>query len=219
MQPYGQVHGAPAAAVYPPQPQPQQGFFPNAHISGPQQGFFPNANIAGPQQGFFPNANISGPQQMSQPAPVQVVPDLQKPAPQHGVWTTGIFGCMEDPLNVVVALFFPCITFGQVAEILDKGQTSCCCSGLSYCCAATCGCACFLTGSYRTRLRVNYGLPESPCADGLTHYFCDPCALSQEYRELRNRGLDPQLGWQGNMLCAQARTGMAPPGNQFISRG
>ncbi|CAH2053386.1 unnamed protein product [Thlaspi arvense] len=60
-------------------------------------------------------------------------------------------------------------------------------------------------------IRSKFGLPESPASDCLTHCFCEFCALCQEYRELKNRGLDPSLGWHGNMQVV-----MAPPMGQYM---
>lgn len=47
---------------------------------------------------------------------------------------------------------------------------------------------------YRSRMRGQYDLEEAPCVDCLVHVFCEPCALCQEYRELRNRGFDMGIG-------------------------
>uniref|UniRef100_A0A6N2N2U4 Uncharacterized protein n=1 Tax=Salix viminalis TaxID=40686 RepID=A0A6N2N2U4_SALVM len=43
---------------------------------------------------------------------------------QQQAWTTGIFDCLEDPSNAVITALFPCVTFGQIAEIVDNGQSS-----------------------------------------------------------------------------------------------
>jgi hypothetical protein len=37
-------------------------------------------------------------------------------------------------------------------------------------------------------------LEEAPCVDCLVHFCCETCALSQEYRELKNRGFDMGIG-------------------------
>ena len=55
-------------------------------------------------------------------------------------------------------------------------------------------CAYMYSCTYRTKLRALYSLPEEPCKDCCVHYFCVCCALCQEYRELKNRGLDPAIG-------------------------
>ncbi|MBA0787276.1 hypothetical protein Gotri_027135 [Gossypium trilobum] len=38
-------------------------------------------------------------------------------------WRTGLFDFMDDPMNALVTAFFPCLTFGQIAEIVDDGHT------------------------------------------------------------------------------------------------
>ncbi|KAL1803442.1 hypothetical protein ACET3Z_032089 [Daucus carota] len=96
--------------------------------------------------------------------------------------------------------FCPCITFGRIAEIVDKGNTSC---------AAACavhaligywtGCGWIFSCFYRSKMRKEYMLKKSPCGDCLVHFFCGLCALCQEHRELHIRGYDMSLGWKGNM--------------------
>ena len=56
------------------------------------------------------------------------------------------------------------------------------------------GCACLHSRLYRSRMRKQYNLPATPCGDCLVHFFCEPCALCQEHRELKNRGFDMSLG-------------------------
>ncbi|KAF8689313.1 hypothetical protein HU200_042109 [Digitaria exilis] len=83
-----------------------------------------------------------------------------------------------------LSFFCPCVAFGQVAETIDKGVTLLLHAGV-------CLLHCIYSCSYRRKLRALYGLPAEPCADGCVHCFCEPCALSQMYRELKNRGADP----------------------------
>jgi hypothetical protein len=47
---------------------------------------------------------------------------------------------------------------------------------------------------YRTKIRIRYGIDETPYEDVVSHIFYPCCSLSQEFRELWNRGLDPALG-------------------------
>lgn len=56
------------------------------------------------------------------------------------------------------------------------------------------GCSCLYSCFYRTKLRSQYSLPEGPCPDCLVHCCCESCALCQEYRELKNRGFDMDIG-------------------------
>uniref|UniRef100_A0A0E0HRK6 Uncharacterized protein n=1 Tax=Oryza nivara TaxID=4536 RepID=A0A0E0HRK6_ORYNI len=45
--------------------------------------------------------------------------------------------------------------------------------------------------SYRQKLRATFGMAPEPCADCCLQLFCDRCSLSQMYRELKNRGVNP----------------------------
>ncbi|XP_028774074.1 cell number regulator 2-like [Neltuma alba] len=105
----------------------------------------------------------------------------------------------------------PCVTFGQNAEVIDKGNTSCACAGITVYCLAHIGCACLYTFTYRGKLRGLFTyLPERPCYDFCVHCFCNYCAICQEYRELKNRGFDPSLGWSGNEQKMNKAT-LVPP--------
>ncbi|KAF3792563.1 hypothetical protein EJ110_NYTH08476 [Nymphaea thermarum] len=55
-------------------------------------------------------------------------------------------------------------------------------------------CGCLYAAFFRAKLRAQYRLPEKPAADWLVHCICEPCALTQEYRELQRRGFDPSIG-------------------------
>ncbi|KAG2411075.1 hypothetical protein LR48_Vigan325s000700 [Vigna angularis] len=94
----------------------------------------------------------------------------------------------------------PCITFGRIAEIVDRGSSSCGSSGALYTlvCCVTC-CACIYSCFYRSKMRRQHGLKGNGCTDCLIHCCCEPCALCQEYRELESRGFDMIIGWHGNV--------------------
>ncbi|KAF9671424.1 hypothetical protein SADUNF_Sadunf12G0046200 [Salix dunnii] len=206
-------------AAYPPQgPHP----FPNQPAQFPQQS--PQMNpmyTNGPNQpaNFPPQAPQQMPQAFPPQAPQNPCQAPQAPAqaqPQGGqfppktqvngipmqpvnqqqqAWTTGIFGCLEDPSNALITALFPCLTFGQVAEIVDNGQTTCGTNGMIYGLVGFfTGMACLVSCGYRSKLRARYGLIEDPAPDWLIHWLFEPCALCQEYRELNNRGLDPSIG-------------------------
>ncbi|KAI8538846.1 hypothetical protein RHMOL_Rhmol09G0135100 [Rhododendron molle] len=53
------------------------------------------------------------------PVPGIPVPARSSPGP----WSTDLFGCFEDVPNCCITFCCPCITFGQIAEIVDKGTT------------------------------------------------------------------------------------------------
>ncbi|KAL3575134.1 hypothetical protein D5086_023235 [Populus alba] len=150
----------------------------------------------------FPPQAFQNAYQAPQPQVAQFPP--KSPAPgipmqvmnqQQQAWTTGIFDCMDDPTNALITALFPCVTFGQVAEIVDNGQTTCGTNGMIYGMVAFCiAMPCIVSCSYRSKLRAKYGLVEDPAPDWLTHCLFEWCALCQEYRELNNRGLDPSIG-------------------------
>ncbi|KAL5818008.1 hypothetical protein ACOSQ3_026386 [Xanthoceras sorbifolium] len=136
-------------------------------------------------------------------------------------WSSGLFDCMNDPMNAVITALFPCLTFGQIAEIIDEGHTSCGTSGMLYGAIAFCiALPCIMSCTYRTKLRSKLDLPEAPAPDWITHFLCEWCALCQEYRELQSRGWDPSIGWQGNLArnqnMNQQQVAMMPPMNQTM---
>ncbi|XP_058079668.1 protein PLANT CADMIUM RESISTANCE 6-like [Magnolia sinica] len=219
----------PQAATYPPNNHPSQ--FPKPMGYGPQPVNFPPRDPAAtvpqqfpppppsPHKHFQQNVAAQGiPMQQQQFTPVPV----QRYGPNMGssAWTTGLFDCMDDPQNALITAFFPCLTFGQIAEIVDSGHTTCGTSGLMYgCIACLIALPCLLSCTYRTKLRSQYDLVEAPAPDWATHFLCEWCALCQEYRELRNRGLDPEIGWHGNMMKnqnQQPQVAMMPPMNQSM---
>ncbi|XP_027122502.1 protein PLANT CADMIUM RESISTANCE 7-like [Coffea arabica] len=132
-------------------------------------------------------------QQPAQAAPVAAVFSAAGP------WSTGLCGCFEETSNCCVTCCCPCITFGRNVEIIDQGTTSCAQAGIIYYCLAHVGCASCYSCTYRSKLRAYFNLSEDPCNDCLVHCFCLPCAVCQEYRELKNRGLDPSHGWIANV--------------------
>ncbi|KAL5553480.1 hypothetical protein UlMin_040881 [Ulmus minor] len=128
--------------------------------------------------------------------------------PVEGQWTTGLFDCFDDPSNCFFTCFFPCITFGRIAEIADKGTISRCRAGILY---YALGCVHGLYGAtYRTKLRSLFSLPEEPRSDLFLSCCCCAFSLCQQYRELQNRGVDPSIGWKSNVEKWK-REGLKPP--------
>ncbi|KAH1097969.1 hypothetical protein J1N35_014890 [Gossypium stocksii] len=115
-------------------------------------------------------------------------------------WSSGLCDCFSDWRNCCITCWCPCVTFGQIAEIVDKGSSSCGVNGALYTLiACVTGCACCYSCFYRAKMRQQYMLKKHPCGDCLVHCFCEYCALCQEYRELKSRGYDLSIGWHGNM--------------------
>ncbi|OIT07294.1 PREDICTED: protein PLANT CADMIUM RESISTANCE 2-like [Nicotiana attenuata] len=126
-------------------------------------------------------------------------------------WSTGLFDCCQDVHSCCLTCWCPCITFGRVAEIVDRGSTSCGVSGALYLLVlCVTGCSCLYSCFYRSKLRGQYFLDEIPCTDFCSHCCCETCALCQEYRELKNQGFDMAAGWYGNMEMCKRRGGLPP---------
>ncbi|KAL5225785.1 hypothetical protein ABZP36_012424, partial [Zizania latifolia] len=117
-------------------------------------------------------------------------------APARGGWTTGLCDCSDDCNSCCLACWCPCIPFGQIAEIVDRGTSSWALSAALYCLVlhvSAAMCQWVYSCAYRAKLRAAYGLPETPCSDCLVQFCCQACSIAQMYRELKNRGLDPAL--------------------------
>ncbi|KAF2311155.1 hypothetical protein GH714_019737 [Hevea brasiliensis] len=149
--------------------------------------------------------NVSS--QISPTAPA-VTNNFQLPV----AWSTGLCGCCEDVSSCCLTCWCPCITFGRIAEMVDRGSTACGVSGALYTLIlCLTGCSCLYSCFYRSKLRGQYFLEESPCSDCCIHFCCEECALCQEYRELKNRGFDMSIGrWHGNVERQKRAAAMAP---------
>ncbi|KAJ6697536.1 hypothetical protein OIU85_003864 [Salix viminalis] len=100
------------------------------------------------------------------------------------------FPVVGPPVCVAASL-----TSLTIAEIVDKGTTSCAISGAIYGILLWfTGCPCVYSCLYRTKMRKQLMFEERPCNDCLVHLCCDACALCQEYRELKHRGFDMAIG-------------------------
>ncbi|XP_049934953.1 protein PLANT CADMIUM RESISTANCE 6-like isoform X2 [Nymphaea colorata] len=111
------------------------------------------------------------------------------------------------PMAGMLTCSFPGITFGQNAEIIDHGSSSSASNAFTYGIIGGSG----YGYHYRTKLRGQFQLPEEPMTDYLVHYYCSTCALCQEHRELKNRGFDPTLGWQGTQERSNNGANGPPP--------
>ncbi|TYI43540.1 hypothetical protein ES332_A01G177100v1 [Gossypium tomentosum] len=112
-------------------------------------------------------------------------------------WSSGLCDCFSDWRNCCITCWCPCVTFGQIAEIVDKESSSCGVNGALYTLiACVTGCACCYSCFYRSKMRQQYMLKKHPCGDCLVHCCCEYCALCQEYRELKTRGYDLSDGME-----------------------
>ncbi|XP_058735411.1 cell number regulator 1-like [Vicia villosa] len=159
-------------------------------------------NHSHPPQGYvmqMPSYGIPHPYPPPPPPP-PYNSSSSRAIPRTHHWSTGLCRCLDDPGICLVTACCPCVTFGLIAEIVDKGDPSCTCNGTIYgALLGLTGLACLYSCYYRSKLRAQYDLPEAPCMDCLVHFCCETCALCQEYRELKNRGFDLSIGWEANM--------------------
>ncbi|XP_042487429.1 protein PLANT CADMIUM RESISTANCE 2-like [Macadamia integrifolia] len=123
------------------------------------------------------------------------------PRPQAPVpWSSALCCAGGDITNFCITCWCPCITFGQITDILDRGSPSGFLNGAIYALLRHFTCLHpFYSCMYRSRMRHQYNLQGSSCGDCLVHCCCESCALRQEYRELKIRGFDMFIGWHGNM--------------------
>ncbi|KAI3945618.1 hypothetical protein MKW92_032099 [Papaver armeniacum] len=127
-------------------------------------------------------------------------------------WSTGLCDCFDDCNNCCLTCWCPCITYGQTSEIVDRGLSSCGANGSLYALILVfTGCSWIYSCTYRTKFRRIYNLEGSDCKDCLIHFWCESCALCQQYRELKNRGYDVSLGWHGNVERGLGDVATAPP--------
>lgn len=88
-----------------------------------------------------------------------------------------------------------------MTKILATLFAACGASGALYALIAfLTGWSCLYSCFYRTKMRRQYSLPESPCPDIFVHCCCELCALCQEYRELKGRGFDMSIGTNSHYL-------------------
>eukprot|EP00850_Spirogloea_muscicola_P007238 SM000036S13282 [mRNA] locus=s36:323756:325129:- [translate_table: standard] len=152
----------------------------------------------------------------AQQAPVPVYGNPGMPpgpagGPPHGRWTTGLCGCFEDLGICFCSCCVPCLILGRNAEIVDDGHTGL----LWYVIQIFTGCGCFYSMGFRSKLRQKYNLPDNCAGDCCTHCLCACCAFAQENRELKNRGWDPAIGYQANIIKFQSQ-GTVPPQGQSM---
>ncbi|KQK18652.1 hypothetical protein BRADI_1g43871v3 [Brachypodium distachyon] len=113
-----------------------------------------------------------------------------------GKWSVGLYDCFGDLGTCCLTCWCPCITFGRIAEIVDRG--SACCNWLYSC-------------TKRSSMQAQNNFQESRFMDCCIHFCCETCALCQEYKELENRGFNMSKGWEGNNKMV---VGMAAPEKQ-----
>ncbi|KAL4643592.1 hypothetical protein ACB092_02G104100, partial [Castanea dentata] len=107
-------------------------------------------------------------------------------------WSNGLHECGVNKCTCCITCCLPCITHGQIAEVLDERKSSCCRQGCLHFLLMGFHCHWVLSCRiYRRKLRAKFGLPAEPCGDCCVHFCCESCA----HAELKNRGMDPSIGF------------------------
>eukprot|EP00850_Spirogloea_muscicola_P000995 SM000003S11240 [mRNA] locus=s3:1648124:1649358:- [translate_table: standard] len=134
----------------------------------------------------------------------------QYEAPTNEPWTTGIFGCAEDPDSCErqcpssnleeqkdIPWTTPCIVHGVFVEgglalaaltaafsgSMDPSTAFLIGEGLLF---AWWMCGVY-TGLFRQELQRKYHLSNTPCDPCMVHCVLHPCAVCQEHREMKSR--------------------------------
>ncbi|CAI5489580.1 unnamed protein product [Closterium sp. Naga37s-1] len=118
-------------------------------------------------------------------------------------WRTGTIPLLESGALAAAAASK---TGVRIADIAEADGTEAC---LFYYLIQAGGCGCLYSLGFRKKLRLRYGLPAAPCGDIWMHWCCRYCSVCQEYRELKNRGWDPSIGFSANKT-------RSPPPQQFM---
>mmetsp|Transcript_44068 Transcript_44068/g.110392 ORF Transcript_44068/g.110392 Transcript_44068/m.110392 type:complete len:261 (+) Transcript_44068:86-868(+) len=140
------------------------------------------------------------------PPPVMV---MATPVPSRGRWGSGLFMCCGDPGGVhgcMMASFCPCVVYGSIHDKLSPDEAICggsfAAGCLAHCLCGGCitmwnwfafliltplSCSHLVHTSARTALRKRYGIPGTECIDCCIVFWCEPCALVQERKELKLR--------------------------------
>ncbi|KAH7858412.1 hypothetical protein Vadar_023564 [Vaccinium darrowii] len=193
---YSSVQQSESQEYTPPRPSQPQQYHPPPPPSQPQQ--------------YHPPPPASSPPYGSQSA--IGIPVYTGPSSTSVAWSTGLFDCFEDIPNCIITSCCPCVTFGQIAEIIDKGSTSCVVSGVLYFFITHfSGVPCIYSCGYRSKLR-------NPIHIAWASMCRLPCPLLLRvlrpvprvpYRELKNRGFDMSIGWEGNVQKQRRELPMA----------
>ncbi|KAI6675751.1 hypothetical protein NL676_003657 [Syzygium grande] len=133
----------------------------------------PPPSVAVPTPVAFPPEASAPPVHIGHPGPPQIytgMPMYNVLGTNVGVWTTSLCGCFDDLSNSCACAGILCFLIFNIFIC-------------SFCYTCTC----------RTKLRGLYSIPGNQCGDCCVHLWCEPCALCQEYRELKNRGFNPSI--------------------------
>ncbi len=115
-----------------------------------------------------------------------------------GSWSSGLFACLDDWGVCCYTALCPLCAFGETHEkAFEDTDTGCdrwgACT-LMYLAGQIVPCGHVLvTAPTRKRLRFKYNIPNGRCGDFCTHFWCLPCAMCQESREIKWRAFTANL--------------------------
>ncbi|KAI8891811.1 hypothetical protein BC833DRAFT_533632 [Globomyces pollinis-pini] len=104
-----------------------------------------------------------------------------------GEFDAGLFDCTSNMGTCALACFCPCVVYGQNQAAL-KGGEGCGGAGFLYTLLAAFDCYACIGAHGRGNIREERGIEGGFLGDCVTHYFCAPCALTQEHAELVKAG-------------------------------
>lgn len=110
-------------------------------------------------------------------------PPAQVVAPAVQEWSTGLCGCCDDCGICCFTVFCPCCQYGKNYEAVHG--SGCCSQGFVWCILAGCYLSCCVHTGLRKDVRQRYNIPEGS-NDCCTVFWCGPCAVCQEARQLKN---------------------------------
>lgn len=181
-----------------------------------------------------PQLNVRTCHECGQELPASFEPPADEP------WSSGIFGCADDPDSCGTGLFCPCVLFGRNVERFKEEvpwTNACIChavcieGGIALAAATALFNGYFdpdtlrllgegllfawwicgiYTGLFREELQRRYHLEDSPCDPCVVHCCLHWCALCQEHREMNGRLSDDAV---------RALTVVNPPPIQEMKAG
>ncbi|XP_055821921.1 cell number regulator 1-like [Solanum dulcamara] len=133
-------------------------------------------------------------------------------------WSTGLFDCFSDIKNCFITCLCPCVTFGQVDEILSQGKMTWWEAALMFGLLETLCCQASLVFAWyhRVQFRKKYNLMGNLFSEFAITLFCMRLVLCQNYRQLNKLGFDVALGWKANKkkqrrIASQNAVQFVPP--------
>ncbi|KAF9524352.1 PLAC8 family-domain-containing protein [Crepidotus variabilis] len=108
-------------------------------------------------------------------------------------WSNGLCGCCSSCGTCICATVLPCVVYGKNKhryQHLDQQGTPepspGCCSGscVAHGIFAACGLGFIFQMVNRGHVRHRYNIKGSGCGDCCTSFWCSPCQLVQESREI-----------------------------------